>query len=253
MIAPGTVVLITGGGKGVGAGIGRVLCAAGAKACLGYRSSPELAEKTLGGILGAGGDAFLYRADVADRAQLRAMVEATVAKYGRLDALVNNAAMQPNRFIGEYDADHLTALFEINAHGYLRALQECLPYLKKSACPRIVNISSVHGKRPAVFDVGYSMTKSAIRMLTREAALEFAKYGITVNCIDLGACKIEGKTGGFPFRMWWPPETRPHPGQPLGRITTPEDVGHLVQFLLSPEAGNLDGAGIRLDGAAMLT
>lgn len=248
----GTVVLITGGGKGVGAGIGRVLCANGAKACLGYLSSEELAQRTLQGILDAGGDAFLWRADVSDRAQLKGMVEETVRRYGKLDALINNAALQPNRFISEYDPETLTKVMEINLHGYLRAMQECLPYLKQSVCPRIINISSVHGKRPAVFDVGYSMSKAGIKMLTREAALEFSKYGITVNAIDLGACKIEGKTGSYPFRTMWPRETRPNSSQPMGAISTPEDVGHLVHYLLGEEAGNMQGAGIRLDGGAML-
>lgn len=249
----GTVVLITGGGKGVGAGIGRVLCRAGARVCLGYLSSQALAEQTLNGILAAGGEAFLYRADVADRAQLRAMVQATVARYGGLDALVNNAALQPNRFIREYDADTFVRLMEINAHGYLRAMQECLPYLAQSPCPRVVNISSVHGKRPAMFDAGYAMSKGAVRMLTREAALEFARLGVTVNCVDLGACRIEGKTGRYPFRTRWPRETHPNPAQPGGRIALPEDVGELVRFLLGPEAAHINGAGIRLDGGSMLT
>lgn len=252
MIAKGTVALVTGGGKGVGGGVARALCAAGAKVCVGYNSSEELAQKTLKDILDVGGEAFLYRADIADRAQIRAMAQETARRYGGIDVLVNNAAMQPNRYIGEYDEERFRWLWEINIGGYWRATQECLPYLKKSACPRIVNVSSVHAKRPAVFDAGYSMTKSAIRMFTREAAIELARYGITVNRIDLGACKIEGKTGQFVFRIHWPEGTHEHPSQPLGDITTPADVGALVVYLASPEAKNLTGAGIRLDGGAML-
>ena len=90
-------------------------------------------------------------------------------------------------------------------------------------------------------------------MFTREAALEFAKYNITVNCIDLGACRIEGKTGNFPFKLSHEPGTHENPGHPLGRITLPEDVGYLALYLSGPEAHNINGAGIRLDGGSMLT
>lgn len=247
------VALITGGGKGVGAGIARVFCGAGMRVCMGYNSSTALAEQNLRRITDKGGEAFLYRADVTDRIQLRGMTEETAARYGGIDVLINCAALQPNMYISEYDAEMFTKIWQINIGGYVRAAQECLPYLKKSVCPRIINISSVHGKRPAVFDAGYSMTKGAIRMFTREAALEFAKYDITVNCIDLGACHIEGKTGNYPFRLRHDPGTHDNPGQPLGRVALPEDAGHLALYLSGPEANNINGAGIRLDGGAMLT
>ncbi len=247
------VALITGGGKGVGAGIARVFCKAGMSVCMGYNSSYELAQHNLRRITDRGGNAFLYKADVSDRVQMRGMVEKTIEVYGGIDVLVNCAALQPNLYISEYTPDMFSKLWQINIGGYVRAAQECLPYLKKSSCARIINISSIHGKRPAVFDAGYSMTKGAIRMFTREAALEFAKYDITVNCIDLGACRIEGKTGNFPFRLFHAKGTNENPSHPLGRTAYPEDAGHLALFLASPEAHNINGAGIRLDGGAMLT
>jgi NAD(P)-dependent dehydrogenase (short-subunit alcohol dehydrogenase family) len=95
------------------------------------------------------------------------------------------------------------------------------------------------------------MTKAAINMFTREAAIEFAAYGITVNSIDLGGCEIEGKTGKFPFRVRWPKETREHRAGWL-RFCVPEDVGELVSYLISPEARMMNVSGIRLDGGAML-
>jgi len=244
----GRVALITGGGKGVGAGIGRVFAAHGIRVCLGYNSSEELAHKTLADIISAGGDAFLFKGDISNRAQIEAMVGETVARYGALDILVNNAALQPNRFIRQYDRDTFTKLWEINIGGYFRATQACLPYLKQSDNARIINISSIHGKRPTMFDPGYAMTKGAIRMFTREAALELARYDITVNTIDLGACHIEGKTGNYPFRIYWPEELRKNNSVPLGRIAKPEDAGELALYLAGPGASNTTGAGIRLDG-----
>ena len=252
MTQKGAAALVTGGGKGVGAGIARVLCKAGVRVCINYHSSEALAQKTLEDIQSQGGEAFLYKADVSDRLQTRAMAEATASRYGGIDILVNNAAMQLNRFISDYDADTFRWLWDINIGGYWRAAQECLPYLKRSATPRIVNISSIHGKRPGVFDAGYTMTKGAIRMFTREAALELAAYGITVNAIDLGACKIEGKTGKHVFKVYWPKEVRENKGAPLSQICSPEDVGALVLYLVSPEAGMMTGSGIRLDAGMSL-
>lgn len=243
--------LVTGGGKGVGAGIARVLCAAGIRVCVNFNSSETMAQDTLGQILADGGEAFLFKADVSDRAQIRAMVTETVNRYGGIDILVNNAAMQPNRFIDEYDAQTFSWLWEINIGGYYRSVQECLPYLKQSSCAGIVNISSVHGKRPSIFDPGYAMTKGAIRMFTREAAVELARDNITVNTIDLGATRIEHKTGNFKFRMFTYPEEKVNSPLPLG-LVNPADVGQLVLYLTSPDARKITGDGIRLDGGAML-
>ena len=252
MMRKETVALVTGGGKGVGAGISRALCEAGVRVCVGYNSNEALAQQTLADILNLGGEAFLFKVDVSDRSQIRAMVEATADRYGGIDVLINNAAMQLNRFIREYDADTFRWLWDINIGGYWRAAQECLPHLKRSATPRIVNISSIHAKRPGMFDAGYSMTKGAIRMFTREAALELAAYGITVNAIDLGACKIGKKTGSHAFKVYWPSEVRENSGTPLSKVCTPEDVGALVLYLISPEAVVMTGSGIRLDAGMML-
>jgi len=259
MVKSGTVALVTGGGKGVGAGVAKVFSRHGVRVAINYNSSEEMARATLRIILDEGGDAFLIRADVSDRAQVARMVGEVVERYGGIDALVNNAALQPNRHIRQYDGALLAKVWEVNVGGYWRVTQECIPHLRASDCPRVVNISSLHGKRPSIFDIGYSMSKGGVRMFTREAAVELARYGITVNCIDLGACKIEKKTGvagyepipyAFPH---WPQETRKNPHQPLGRIAEPEDVGHLALYLISPEARNTNGDGIRLDGGAMLT
>lgn len=248
----GRRALITGGGKGVGAGIARVFCRAGMRVCIGWNSSRELAEHTLREIQEAGGEAFLWRADVSDRGQLEAMARETVSRYGGIDVLVNNAAAQPNRYLRHYDDDTFRWVWDVNLGGYWRALQACLPYLEESSCPRVINISSIHGKRPTVFDPGYAMTKGAIRMFTREAALELASKRITVNSINLGACAIEGKTGNYLFPLKSLPGTQENPGDPLGEICSPEDAGFLALYLARRESGHLTGSGIRLDGGSML-
>lgn len=247
------VALVTGSSKGVGAGIVRVLCRQGVRCLINCHSNPAMAEKTLERVREEGGEAFIFPADVSDPAQCRAMVRAAAEKYGRLDILVNNAAMQYNLFTDEYDEKLLAKQWNINLGGYWRMMKEAFPYLKESPQPRIINIGSVHGKRPTCFDAGYAMTKGGIRMLTREAALELAPYHIPVNCISLGGCRIEFKTGHPPFHSYRPAQTRnPDMRAPL-RLIQPEEVGHLVWFLCSEKADAITGDCIRLDAGQMLT
>ena len=246
------VALVTGSGKGVGAGIARVLCAAGMKCVINCNTNRAMAEETLAGIRKNGGEAFIYQADVSDPEQVRAMVEAAVERYGRLDVLVNNAALQHNLYIDEYDEQVLTRLWNINFSGYWRTMKAALPYLRKSPMPRIVNIGSVHGKRPTCFDPGYAMTKGGIKMLTREAALELAPEKIPVVCLNLGGCAIEFKTGNPDFRSVRPKETINTEGRSIFRLVVPEEVGEAVRFLCSEAGAAMTGDCIRIDCGQML-
>ncbi len=247
----GRTALITGGGKGVGAGVVKVLAAHGIRCCINCNTHPEMAENTLRAVEEAGGEGFVHQADVTDQAQLDEMVQAIISRWGRLDILVNNAAMQPNLFIDQYTAEKLERLWNINIGGYFHAVRTCLPYLRQSECGRIVNISSIHGKRPTCFDAGYAMTKGAIRMFTRELALELYADGITVNAIDLGGCEIEFKTGNAPITAH-PPKECFNPRLTRFRMVKPTDVGNLVCYLCSPEASAITGDGIRLDRGLVL-
>ena len=248
----GRVALVTGGGKGVGAGVARVLCGADIRCCLNCNSNPAMAEETLSAIRAAGGEAFVYRADVSDPAQVNAMIDAVIDRYGRLDILVNNAAMQPNKYIDEYDTASLQRLWQINLGGYWRCAKAAIPHLRQSPLGRIVNMCSVHAKRPTCFDAGYAMTKGAIRMFTRELALELTRDNITVNAITLGGCKIEFKTG----RPKWDMQTPKDVGNPalrgVSRLVEPVDVGETILFLVSREASALTGDSIRIDRGLML-
>ena len=217
------VAIVTGSGKGVGAGIVRVLSAAGIRCVINCNSNRTMAEKTLAEIREAGGEAFICQADVSDPEQVRTMVTAAVERYGRLDILVNNAAMQFNRFVDQYYSELIRRIWDINFGGYLRMIREALPYLRKSPLPRIVNIGSVHGKRPTCFDAGYAMTKGAVKMLTREAAIELLPDRIPVSCISLGGARIEFKTGEPPFCNTRPREVSNPDLRVRNRLVLPEE------------------------------
>jgi len=251
----GKVAIVTGGNKGVGRGIVYSLVKAGIKVCICYNSSEDFALETIKKANEiAENHAFLYKCDVSVRDNVKAMAEETVRRFGKLDILVNNAALQPNFPVGMYDIDLFKKIWDVNIGGYFVCLQECLPYLKQAECPRVINITSIHAKRPCIFDVGYAMTKNAIKMFTREAAIELAKYKITVNYITLGACRIERKTGNFGgmFNVRSSEKTRTKTNFPLGRIPTPKDVGDTIVYLAGKESEIITGTGIRIDGGSML-
>lgn len=212
-----------------------------------------MAQNLLKEVQEFGGEAFIFQADVTDPMQRKEMVGSVLEHYGRLDILVNNAAMQTNKSIDDYDEELFRWLWNINIGGYFHMVRECLPYLKESPMGRIVNISSIHGKRPATFDAGYAATKGAIRQFTRELALELLGTGITVNSVDLGACRIEFKTGKYKWNVYTPPEIR-NPDLPHRNLTVyPEEVGSLVYYLCSEKGKAINGHGVRIDNGLVLT
>lgn len=246
------VALVTGGGKGVGAGVARVLCGAGIRCCVNCNSNPAMAEETVSAIRAAGGEAFVYQADVSDPAQVNAMVGAVIERYGRLDILANNAAMQPNHYIDEYDAAALQKLWSINIGGYWRCAKAAVPHLRKSPMGRIVNMCSIHANRPTCFDAGYAMTKGAIRMFTRELALELTRDNITVNAITLGGCHIEFKTGNPKWTTQVPVEVGNPALRGVSRLVEPADVGETILFLCGEGAAAITGDCIRIDRGLIL-
>jgi glucose 1-dehydrogenase len=183
------------------------------------------------------------------------MVDAGITKWRGLDILVNNSAIQYNRFFDEYSDELFSRLWNVNVGGCFRVTRECIKYLKLSENPRVINIASIHAKRPMVADVGYTASKGAIRMFSREAALELGtKYGIKVNTIYLGSCRVDGRTQTDDTMGWRTGRVAekkrsdtvtPHPH--ANRMTTPRDVGNLALFLASPDAEMLNGSGIRID------
>lgn len=249
------IALVTGAGTGIGQGVAIELARRGAKVAVHYNSSREGAEETRRQISALGGEAHIVQGNIASRDEVGRFVDETAEAFGGLDILVNNAALQLNLGLLEHDEASYDKIMHTNLKGYWLSMQAAFPHLKKRPAGRVINISSVHAKRPTDFDPVYSMSKGGIRMLTREAAIEMGQYGITVNAIEPGAVDV-GKQRSRPelppagdeqlersdFRMHFP----------LGRVGKPQDVGHLVCFISSDASAFLSGAAIRLDGASML-
>lgn len=253
----GKVALVTGAGTGIGKGVAIGLAQHGAKVAIHYNRSDAGAKDTLEQIQAFGGDAILVQANVQNNDEITRMVKQVADHYGRIDVLVNNAALQLNYSFFEYDESTFDRMMSINLKGYWQCIQAVVPYMKKQQSGRIMLMSSIHGKRPGDFDVAYSMTKGGIRMLGREAAIELAKYGITVNTLEPGSVHVGEKSApdSKPFLS----ETeikRGKPGDflkkfPMGRVGKPADVAALACFLASDESEFITGASIRLDGASV--
>jgi glucose 1-dehydrogenase len=246
----GKIALVTGSGSGIGQGTAVALAKRGVKVAVNYNSkdSDAGARDTLRHIEAAGGEGMIVKADVSQKNEIADMVEAIAERFGGIDILVNNAALQLNYTLFQHNEDTYERMMSINVKGYWQCIQAVVPYMKLKQTGRIINICSVHGKRPTDFDTIYSMTKGAVKMLVRESAIELGKYGITVNSIEPGAVRIrpvtaeqEAKSANEITRDF-----------PLGRTGRPYDIGSLVCYIASDEAEFMSGASIRMDGASML-
>ncbi|WP_337102119.1 SDR family NAD(P)-dependent oxidoreductase [Paenibacillus sp. YIM B09110] len=239
----GKSALVTGAGTGIGKGIACELARRGAKVAIHYNSSDTGAKDTQQRIEELGGQCMIVQADIADREQIVRMVDTAAAALGGIDILVNNAALQLNINWFEYTEELYDRVMNVNLKGYWQCMQAVIPDMKQRNFGRIINISSVHGKRPTDFDAVYCMSKGGIKMLGRESAIELARYGITVNTIAPGAIDV-GK-----FKSHKEPSRKKFP---LGRVGLPEDVASLACYIASDETSFMTGATVRLDGAGML-
>lgn len=180
------VAVVTGASSGIGEATARALAKRGAAVALAARNEEKL-RFLVRDILAAGGRALAVKTDVTDEASVRAMVERTVREFGAIDILVNNAGLGLSGRVAEIRPDDLRYLFEVNVIGPLRCAQAALPCMSRGG--RIINVSSVIGKR-AIPKVGaYCATKSALDALSDALRVEVADKGITVTSVYPGTTR----------------------------------------------------------------
>lgn len=242
----GKVALVTGAGQGVGQGIALALAAAGAKVAVTGRTLAKL-ETTCGLIAERGGDALAIAGNVKDAASLADMVAQTIARFGGLDILVNNAQEVPNGKLLDVSDEAFLAGFESGPLASLRLMKLAHPHMVARGGGVIVNLASSAGIRWDMTGYGaYGAVKQATRVLTRAAAAEWGRQGIRVLTIAPHA--------ESPGLKWWI-ANNPEEAEaffrtiPLGRIgKLEEDIGRAVAALCSSDMAYLTGATIPLDG-----
>src|SRR6202023_3480270 len=235
------VALVTGGSRGIGAAVAKRLAADGASVAITYAKDAKAASAVVKEIERAGRKAIAIQADAADADAVKAAVEKTVATFGRLDVLVNNAGTAVPKRFEETTLEELDRLIDINIRGVFVATQAALKHMKSGG--RIISIGSAVGERaltPGL--VPYSATKGAVKMFTQGLSREVGGRGITVNNIQPGP--IDTDTN--PATGEWAVPQKAFTA--LDRYGHVDEVAALVAFVAGPESSYITGANLNVDG-----
>ena len=237
------VALVTGAARRVGAVIARTLHGAGYDVALHYRQSRGELDALAEALEARRAHSTLVlQADLADSAQLPGLVDAVIARFGRLDALVNNASIFHATPLGEITAAQCDAFFAVNARAPLLLAQAAAPHLK-TAHGAIVNITDIHAERPLPQHAAYGMSKAALRLATAALAQALAPE-VRVNAVAPGAIlwpegKSDADRDAVLARI------------PLQRTGTPGEIANTVLWLIR-DAGYITGQTVRVDGGRTL-
>jgi NAD(P)-dependent dehydrogenase (short-subunit alcohol dehydrogenase family) len=241
----GDVVLVTGAGRGIGAAVARRLAAGGAALVLADRHEPSLSELA-DGLTADGTDVLAAPIDVSDAAAVAGLVDAAVARFGRLDGAVNNAGVTgPQAFIADYPDDAFWRVQQVNVGGVLNCLRAELPQMVRQGGGAVVNLTSGAGFRGVPGSCAYVASKHAVIGLTRTAAVEYAGSGVRVNAVAPGLVMTRLATGIDPERL--------AAAHPIGRPGQPEEIADAVCWLLSAQARFVTGAVLPVDGGLTAT
>jgi 3-oxoacyl-[acyl-carrier protein] reductase len=237
----GKAAIVTGGSRGIGAAIAKRLAADGAKVAITYTKGADAAAAVVAAIERAGGTAIAIQADAADAAASKAAVEKTVAAFGRLDVLVNNAGTAIPRKFEEATLEELDRVIDINIRGTFVVTQAALKHMTRGG--RIILIGSCVGERNMTPDlVAYAATKGAIKMFAQGLSREVGARGITVNNVQPGPIDTDLNPAAGD---WAAPQKA---NTALGRYGTVDEVAALVAFVAGPEASYITGANLTIDG-----
>jgi 3-oxoacyl-[acyl-carrier protein] reductase len=235
------VALVTGGSRGIGAGIARRLAADGANVAITYTKGADAAQAVVKEIESTGRKAIAIQADAADPAAVKAAVEKTVATLGRLDVLVNNAGTAIPKSFEETTLEEMDRVIDINVRGVFVATQAALKHMKEGG--RIITIGSCVGERmmtPGL--VSYSATKGAVKMFTQGLSREVGGRGITVNNVQPGPIDTDLNPAAGD---WAEPQVAATALKRYGHV---DEVAALVSFVASPEASYITGTNLTVDG-----
>jgi 3-oxoacyl-[acyl-carrier protein] reductase len=242
----GKVAIVTGAGRNIGRAIARALAEGGASVVVNARGNRAEAEAVAHEIAAAGGKALVHIGDVAAAADTQAMADLAAKQFGRLDILVNNAALRREKPFAEMDYAEWREILDVTLDGAFRCTKACLPGLRNSGAGAIVNIGGMSAHTGAKNRAHVVTAKAGIVGFTRALAHDLADDGITVNCVVPG---LIGTTR---------PKDKPEPAHHLSHQTIsgtrgkPDDVAATVRFLCGPGARYITGQAIHANGGAYL-
>jgi glucose 1-dehydrogenase len=249
MSLTGKVAIVTGGNSGIGKAIALGLAKAGARIVIDYVVHPEATEALERSITALGDAVIGVKADVSRIDELQALVDAAVAKFGRVDIMVNNAGVETRTSVLETTEEQYDKVLSINLKSAFFGTQiAAKQMLKQGNGGRIINITSVHEDWPMPGNAAYCLAKGGMRMLTRTAGVELAPHGILVVGVGPGAVAtpINLTTMHDPALM-----AKLNAAIPLGRMAEPEEIANVVLFLAGDGASYLTATTIFADGGIM--
>src|SRR5262245_49192802 len=244
----GKVALVTGGSRGIGAAIAVRFAAEGAKVVVNYARSEKEANDVVAKITAAGGQAIAVKANMGNPAEIPPLFAATTRAFGKLDILVNNAAVMQRTFLQEVTAESIDAHFNVNVRGYLLACKYAAEVMTSGGC--IINVASAISRMAYPGAVVYSATKGAVDVMTRVLAAELGPKGIRVNVLAPGSTRTDmnseksGKTKEE--------ERQEIALTALRRIGEPEDIAGAAVFLASDDARWVTGTWLDCSGGIRL-
>jgi NAD(P)-dependent dehydrogenase (short-subunit alcohol dehydrogenase family) len=237
------VVVVTGASRGIGRAIAQEVGRDGAIVVVDYVHSQQAAEELVVALRRGGAtDAIAIQADISDKGQAQLLIEETVKRFGRIDVLVNNAGITIDRTLKKMTTDDWEQVIQTDLTGCFYTVKAALPYFIEQQHGRIINISSYNGEEGSFGQANYSAAKAGVIGLTKAAALELARYHITVNAVAPGYTDTD-------MFAEVPEEAKKKIIEriPLGRLGTAEDVAKVVRFLAA-DADYMTGAVLDVNG-----
>jgi len=242
----GKVAIVTGAGRNIGRAIALALADAGAAILVNARESRVEADSVAAEIAAAGGQAQAHIGNVADEKAVRAMADAALAQFGRIDILVNNAALRREKPFAEMDYREWREILDVTLDGAFHCTKACLPALRASGAGTIINIGGLSAHTGAANRAHVVTAKAGIVGFTRALAHDLAADGITVNCVVPGLIGTPRPKGQVE-----PAHHLMH-GTITGERGKPDDVAAVVRFLCTPAARYMTGQAIHANGGAYL-
>ena len=239
----GSVALVTGASRGIGAVIARRLAEAGVKVGVNYLSSPESAEEVVSSIISAGGEALMVEGDVSQEEPAKSTVQQVVSNWGRIDILVNNAGINRDRLLLRKNTDDWDQVIQVDLRGAFLCTRFVMPHLIKQRSGRVVNISSVVGISGNPGQANYAAAKAGLIGFTKSVAREVASRNVTVNALAPGYI-----TTGMVEKLSEAAREKILSRIPMGRFGVAEDVSEAVVFLCSKGASYITGEVLTIDG-----
>src|SRR5688572_30534208 len=240
----GKVALVTGGARNIGRAISCSLAAGGASVMVNARTSRADADKTVEMV---GSKGAMHIADVTDPKAVASLIEATVERFGRLDFLINNAAVRYETAFASITFEEWRKVLAIVLDGAFLCAQAALPHLIKAGGGTIVNIGGQTGHKGASERAHVITAKAGLAGMTKALALDLAPHKITVNCVVPGTIDSQRGLPGVPDR---PAHRRTPP--PIGRRGEPEEIAAMVRMLCGPDARYITGQAIHVNGGGYL-